>query len=565
MKGAMALRTRIGTAFAAVLITSLAASGQAALAQQAGCPAPENDTGSCTIHASASVGYILADRFTPRSDVRFEVFKSKGGPRIYGPVTRETDGFGQRNAPGNLDNLKAGHYIVVRDLATGTEKTLILDRIRLTDIDWQANTVAGISSPDVDVTVAVERGANDDNPFFMLVHADSNGRWSADLGSFDIKPGMNVSGVVNDEDNDASHAHVFETGCGSVGFCVLYTDMTNDVIGADHMTPDSDVRFEVIRSGNQILDFTLHTDNTGGAEEEVGFDYGIDLVAGDRVTARDIGSGVTKHVRIVSLSIESVDAATEVVEGTAPAGATLGLGCSGPKPFDLQAGADNVWSFDFDTIGYNLVADDFCSAVIFEEDSDNGQPDWVKAQRGTPAPDCIQDETTICGTSAAEGINTETGGAAAGAAAIRGVTAARRLKVAAGGRNDTVVATLSRRTRSVTIDTGKGKLDKVVARARKHAQGNLHIGGRSRRLVVVLPAHAWGIDADVAGTMRSDRMTTRRFGGHGGSSGGYRLAGKGGNDVLTGGDGADVLIGGPGRDKCIADANDTVRSCERVK
>ena len=559
------MRTRIGTAFAAVLITSLAASGQAALAQQAGCPAPANDTGSCTIHASASVGYILADRFTPRSDVRFEVFKSKGGPRIYGPVTRETDGFGQRNAPGNLDNLKAGHYIVVRDIATGTEKTLILDRIRLTAIDWDANTVAGISSPDVDVTVAVTRSANDDNPFFLTVHANSSGDWFADLGSFDIKPGMNVSASVNDDDNDASHAHVFETGCGSVGFCVLYTDMTNDVIGSDHMTPDSDVRFKVFRSGNEILDFTLHTDNTGGAEEQVGFDYGLDLMPGDRVEARDIGSGVTKHVRIVSLSIDSVDPSTEVVAGTAPAGSTVGLGCSGPKPFDLQAGPGGAWSFDFDTIGYNVVADDFCSAVIFEEDSDSGQPDWVKSQRGTPAPDCIQEDGVFCGTSASEGIHTETGGSAAGVAAIRGVTAARRLKIVAGGRNDTVVTTLSRRTRSARIDTGTGKVDKVVVRARKRAGGNVSVGGHSRRLVVVLPAHAWGIDANVSGTKHTDRMTTRRFGGKGGSKGGYRLNGKGGNDLLKGGDGTDVLIGGPGRDKCIADANDTVRSCEVVK
>jgi hypothetical protein len=557
----MALRTRISTACATVLVASLAAGGKA-VAQQPGCPAPQNDSGACTIHASAAPGYILADRFSPRSDVRFEVFKSKGGARIYGPVTRQTDGFGQRNAPGNLDNLKAGNYIVIRDMATGIEKSLVLDRVRLTDIDWTANTVAGVSSANAIVSVGAEYGSGG---FFQeMTQADADGRWSIDL-NFDIKPGMNVSAAVNDEDNDASHAHVFETGCGSVGFCVLYTDMTNDVVGADHMTPDSDVRFEVMRGGNQILDFTLRTDKTGGAEEEVGFDYGLDLGPGDRVMARDIGSGVTKHVRIVSLSIDSVDASTEVIEGTAPASSTLALGCSGPKPFDLEVGPDGAWSFDFDTIGYDLVADDFCSAVIFEEDSDNGQPDWVKAQRGTPAPDCIQDETTICGTSASEGINTQTAGAGGAAAVHRGTTAARRLTVAAGGRNDTVVTTLSSRTRSVNINTGRGKLDKVVVQARKRAQGNVRIGGRSRRLVVVLPRHAWGIEANVAGTKRNDRMTTRRFGGKGDSNGGYRLNGKGGNDLLTGGDGTDVLIGGPGRDTCIADANDTVRSCERVR
>lgn len=50
------------------------------------------------------------------SDVRFDVFRSddEGAARIYGPVTRKTDGSGQRNAPGNLDNLKAGNYEVVR-------------------------------------------------------------------------------------------------------------------------------------------------------------------------------------------------------------------------------------------------------------------------------------------------------------------------------------------------------------------------------------------------------------------------------------------------------------------
>ena len=71
--------------------------------------------GPCAIHASASSGYILADGFAPRSDVRFEVFRSQGGARIYGPVTRRTDGSGQRNAPGNLDNLKAGNYALVAE------------------------------------------------------------------------------------------------------------------------------------------------------------------------------------------------------------------------------------------------------------------------------------------------------------------------------------------------------------------------------------------------------------------------------------------------------------------
>jgi hypothetical protein len=560
----MTLRTRIGTACATGLVASLGISGDALAQQpQPGCPAPEHEPGACTIHASAVVGYIEASAFTPRSDVRFEVFKSKGGPRIYGPVTRQTDGFGNRNAPGNLDNLKTGHYVVVEDKATGTVKTLVIDPVRFTDIDWAANTVAGISSPNVPVSVAVEDGSG--GFFQTMTQADADGRWSADL-DFDIKPGMNVSAAVNDEDNDATHAHVFETGCGSVGFCVLYTDMTNDVIGADHMTPDSDVKFEILRDGNLLhAPITLHTDNTGGAEEEVGFDFGINLLAGDRVTARDIESGVTKHVRILSLSITTVDPDTEVVAGTAPTGSSAPLGGAGPKPFELQAGSGNLWSFDFDDIGYNVAANDWFSAVIFDDDSDNGQPDWVKAQRGTPEPFCIADDNTICGTSASEALYGDTGGSAGVAANRGGAAAARRLTVKAGGRNDTVVTTVSRRTRSVEINTGPGKLDKVVVRARKRARGNVRIGGRSKRLVVVLPAHAWGIDAKVSGTKRADRMTTRRFGGKGSSGGGYRLVGKGGKDRLKGGDGTDVLIGGAGRDTCIAGPNDVVRSCEVVR
>ncbi|MGH2839053.1 MAG: hypothetical protein ACRDJY_12000 [Thermoleophilaceae bacterium] len=558
----MTLRTRIGTACATMVAASLLSGGSAAFAEP-GCPAA-GTRGPCAVHASAGSGYLLADGFTPRSDVRFEIYRSEGGARIYGPETRRTDGFGQRNAPGNLDNLKAGNYAVVTDLATGTEKTLVLDPVRLTDVDYGADTVSGIATPNVDVTVAVARGSGD---FFMVTtRAGADGRWQVDLGTFDLKPGADFSAVVNDGDNDATHAHAFETGCGSVGFCVLYTDMTNDVIGADHMSPDSDVRFEVFRSGHRILDpVTVHTDNTGGAEIQVGFDHGIDLVSGDRVTARDIESGVTKHVRIVSLSITLVDPSTEVVEGTAPAGSTVGLGGSGPKPFDLQAGPGNVWSFDFDTIGYDVTQDEFFSAVIFDEDSDNGQPDWVKAQRGTPAPQCVQDETTICGTSAAEALHGQPGSVGAAAATPRGAAAARRLTIAAGGRNDTVITTMARRTSSVTINTGTGKLDRVVVRARKRARGNVHIDGRSRSLVVVLPAHAWGIEVNVSGTEGADRVGTRRFGGSGGSGGSYRIAGKGGRDVLRGGDGTDVLIGGAGRDTCFADPDDTVRSCEVVK
>ena len=38
---------------------------------------------------------------------------------------------------------------------------------------------------------------------------------------FDLKAGADFSAVVNDADGDATHAHPFETGCGSVGFCAV--------------------------------------------------------------------------------------------------------------------------------------------------------------------------------------------------------------------------------------------------------------------------------------------------------------------------------------------------------
>src|SRR5919106_975992 len=117
----MARWSRISRACAAASF-ALPLLGADEAAAAPGCPA-EGARGPCAVHASATSGYVLADGFTPRSNVEFEIFKSKGGVRIYGPVTRRTDGFGQRNAPGNLDNLKAGNYIVVRDIATGTEKT----------------------------------------------------------------------------------------------------------------------------------------------------------------------------------------------------------------------------------------------------------------------------------------------------------------------------------------------------------------------------------------------------------------------------------------------------------
>ena len=264
----MSPMTRIGSWSVAALGAILSAGAGAALAAP-GCPASPG-SGSCTIHAQASrnAGYVLAGGFTPRSDVRFEIYASQGGARIYGPVTRKTDAAGQRNAPGNLDRLVPGNHIVVTDVASGTVKTLTLAPLTLDRVDYPGSTAAGTASPATAVEVVVLTALNGSPLLTTSTVSDAQGRWQVDLKAkgVTLAPGMNVTAEIADEDGDVTHAHG-EPGCASgSGWCALLADTTNDVIGADGMTPNGDVRFEVFASKNGAQIFgpvTEHLERRG--------------------------------------------------------------------------------------------------------------------------------------------------------------------------------------------------------------------------------------------------------------------------------------------------------------
>jgi hypothetical protein len=576
----------LGAHLAALLVLAFSASA-AAQEPPPGCP-PTPGLGACQIHASATGSYILADRFTPNADVRFEVYDAPGGRVIYGPVTRRTDARGQRNAPGE-PKLVPGNRVVVTDLATGTVKTLDVDPVTVTRVDLGADTASGTANPGVLVGVHVESRWQPQAEASAV--ADAQGRWSVDFRAqgFDLVAGTNVTATVSDAEGDTTHASV-GPGCtsGSWGACAILADPTNDWVGVDAMTPSADVRLEIYASkgGRRIYGpVTLHTKADGTVDFlEVAFTDNIDVAAGVYVVVRDLASRTTKALELTPLSIDRVDPATDVIEGTALTGTTVSIGGAGFKPFDLQAGPGNAWRYDFHAIGYDVTDVDAFRVSSSDEDGD-----FTAVHGGSPVPDCIPDATTVCGTAGPEALRTATATAAAAAGLLRSDpwpsarAAVRRWKVSAGGSGDTVVATVDRTTRSLDVDTGRGRLDKVVVRARRRASGRVVVHGASRRLEVVLPAHAWRIAATVFGTQGSDRVSTRRFGGSGRSGGGYRLLGKGGADRLTGGDGADrldggsgndvlaggpgrdALIGGPGRDTCRAGAGDVISSCEVVR
>lgn len=518
---------------------------------------------TCEIRASVNAGYILAQGFTPRALVRYEVYSAPGGTRTYGPITKRTDARGNQNAPDDTLRMAAGNEIVVTDISTGTVKRLVIDPLKLNAIDANTDVVAGTGRPGARVGVSLTRGFFQQVPGGAVeVIADGAGNWRADYraNGVDITPSMTATASVVDPDGDATHGDL-PAGCrGYIGtfYCSVEAHVANDLVGAQRMTPNGNVSLQVFsRPGGpaQTPPLVFKADDRGNTEFlDAGFDYNTDIKAGSYVVAKDLSTGKTKTLLVPTLSIDRVDVATDTFGGRAPPGALVETQCT--QPLQVQADTAGNWSLNCSAVGYDLGLDDAVVALLPDSDGDP-----TLADSGAGVPGCIPDALTLCGTAGPEALRAATGSATA-ARTSAGLRVAGTIK--AGGGSDLVVVTA--RGSRVNVDLGKGVEDKAVVRPGPGgARGVVWLHGVSRRMIVVLPRHAGALGALVTGTGGADTVTTRAFRGGGGAGGRYVIVGRRGNDRLAGGSGPDVINGGPGSDTCFAGRGDRLISCETVR
>jgi Ca2+-binding RTX toxin-like protein len=500
--------------------------------------------------------------------VTFEIFDSPGGSRLYGPVTRSTDGTGAQNINRGRDfpfDLVAGQYIVVTDVSTGITKALELPPLTVDAVDVENDLVSGSARPDDVIQVGLFEPTGSGGS--AVATTDANGTWVANFRELNIDLEQQfVQAFWNDPEGDNATAEP-DPGCparfhgGFHWYCSIGASIENDWISAISWTPNSDVTIEVFesRGGPSIYGpVTVTTNERGGAFlSNLGFDEGVDLVPGTYIVAEDSLTDTVKALELVRVSLDRVDPDTNVVTGRAPPGAAVILSGGAPRQDTLTSDANGEWSIDYDDFGYDVTSRDAFAVTLFDDEGD-----VTIDELGAPIPGCVSDADTTCGSAGPDTIR-ETDG-----------------EIIAGRGEDTTLVTVDDSTGEVEVDTGDGADDVVVGDERRSHLVGTFIASTPRVLVrggsgserVVLPAHAGSLEVQVLGGDGSDRVFTRDLGGVG-SGGRYRLDGgagedslKGGDgrDILDGGSGHDVLMGGPGHDICYVSRGDVTRGCEEI-
>jgi hypothetical protein len=567
----------------AALALFLVSAGTAMAGGPAGCP--PMDTGdpagpTCSVQAEPVGDDVTIDRFSPNSNVTVEI-RDSDGSRLHDPVTVRTDARGVAGFdPSRLRtqvNLAVGQEVIVTDERTSTVKRLVVARVRVTSVDVAAETMSGTAQPAARVVVFYPPAPGE--PGRASADVAPDGSWAVHFQGADITSSTELTVVAFDADGDTTRFQ--PVGCprspGAFN-CTLDVHIDGDFVFAG-MSPNSEVTTQIFaaRGGALLLGpVTMPTDDNGFIAGIEPFDSGVDIAPGNFIVARDAETGTVRELELPAVFIDRVDPATDVVEGRAPPGAEVGVAASEGEGLSVTADAAGNWSVNFAAaFGRDITSNTAAAAIIVDEDGDS-----ARATRGAPLLDCLAGPDTVCGTAGPEALRTTgpTGTARAVAAGAR----TRRVK--AGGGNDTVLVAIGARGGTVSVDTGTGDEDKVAVRANARAARSLAvIRGRSRQMTVALPVHAGNLSARITGTNGPDTLRPRGRRRGGGSSGRYRVDGRGGHDVLTTGDGADIISGGtgndilnggrgrdtinggPGRDLCIADPGDRVRSCETVR
>ncbi len=643
-------RARTIAATCALLFVACAVVGDAAAqGGTPGCPAnsPAEQATQCFIIVGLGgengVANLRVDSFTPQSPVKIEIYASKAGFEAgdaphFGPLTLPTDGTGSTGTGPLLGGapITPGNYAVVTDEATGTVKTHEVSPHTILTVDEESDTVSGTGRPGdlIDVTLGSPIVGGQIVAFAgKQVFVDPDGSWTADFRTCspgspcgggltepaDITPQTSAGATFRDTDGDVTRVPEPLRCPPRKSFlpdCVVGADLELDQVNGVAVTPNSEVSFQVFAANGQPVfgPLSATTDSVGATELVLlGFDYGVDLVPGQRVVMTDLATSTVKVLDLIPLSIDSVDPVANVVAGRAPPGSTVGLGGGRPLGGSAPAmilGADSecsppdpvlrCWTADFAAVGYDVTDQDGFSISVSDDDQD-----FTADGLGAPIPGCVPDEQTVCGTAGPDTIRP-----GEDATPARVVTASGGPSPAdqaprtafAGAGDDIVLVTVTRSTQQTIVDTGTGSVERIVVSpgakpprrppADGPVQPHVIVRGSQGSMLVVLPAHAGNLVLKVVGGSGSDSISTRDFGGTGSSRGGYRISGKDGNDALVSGDGADringgngndglgggrgadrldgglgsdVISGGRGRDTCIRDEGDIVKGCEVVR
>ena len=312
------------------------------------------DRQGATVQADVANDWIGGNWFAPDANVTVTIYDEPGGAELY-TGTAPTDAWGNFAVGPDEHgrNLAEGMYVTVDDGATAKDVALVHLTIDVVDVD--ADVVSGTAPGGAMVGVGASDNAG--NGAWRSVTADGSGQWSADFtGEFDVDAGSGVNAGVNDDDGDATTS--------SHSPAEIEVNLTDDNVGGNNFAPNTTVTVTV----DDTPRASAETDAYGNFWTE---SVGVDLVPGSVVVASD--GSTSKELTLVALTIDTVDPATDVVTGTAPADAAVAVHIdeSGMGGGDLEVTADGSghWSADF-TGTFDVPAVWFAWASVRDSDGD---------------------------------------------------------------------------------------------------------------------------------------------------------------------------------------------------
>ena len=318
------------------------------------------------IRVSLTFGDVSGCNFTPDGTVTVTIKSSPAGSVLFaGPAGVDSGGcFLLEGDETEEWPLAAGNFVSVTDgVAT---KDLTLEPVAIAVISTVTDEVSGTAAPGEHLRVEMFDGSD----WVLETEADGTGNWTVDFsGTRDITGHSSLSAIVYDGDGDGTSADREAPH--------IEADLTSDgVFGCGYAAGNVTVRIRTAPGGTVLFTGTAPTfDGCFGMDSDT---HGQDLVPGMNVRVTQGGS-VAADLTLAQLSLDLVDAATDVVSGTAAPGALLFVHFNGPSgEGEAETTADGAgdWSVDFTGIG-DVVPQTFATAEIEDDDGDSTQATFV--------------------------------------------------------------------------------------------------------------------------------------------------------------------------------------------
>ena len=267
------------------------------------------DAVTARIEAYPTYDDFVAMSFASNATLSFTIRQSPGGT-ILASGSKSGDQWGFASFYGLSVDLSVGMEITVSD--GSVTKHLTLAPVAVTSVDPPSNVIAGTAPAGAEVLVEPIFGFSTSRG--RTVTAGSDGAWSVDFSPDDVDYATYVRASVVDDDGDTTTVVRPPT--------IIEAYVVSNEFHADGLAPNSTVSFAIRQApGGSVLATGSRLSDANGSVYFWPYDHNIDLVAGMEITVRD--GTTSKALTLPALAVTSIDPASDVVAGIAPAGARL--------------------------------------------------------------------------------------------------------------------------------------------------------------------------------------------------------------------------------------------------